>query len=120
MPKFAVDGVMSRAVQRMATSRWFRKVAPSVVPPLDRAVHKVSKGRVSVSGAIVPNLVLTTVGRKSGQPRQTPLACVPDGCDAWFVVGSNFGRETHPLWTANLIANPEATVDFRGQTVPVV
>lgn len=119
MPKFAVDGAMSRAVRRMATSKWFRKVAPSIVPPMDRAVHKITKGRVSVSGAIVPNLVLTTIGRKSGEPRQSPLACVPEGDDAWFVVGSNFGRESHPLWTANLIANPAATVDYRRQTFPV-
>ncbi|NLD78359.1 MAG: nitroreductase family deazaflavin-dependent oxidoreductase [Acidimicrobiales bacterium] len=120
MPKFAVDGAMSRAVRKMATSRWFRKVAPSVVPPLDRAVHKITKGRVSVSGAIVPNLVLTTIGRRSGQPRQSPLACVPDGDGGWYVVGSNFGRESHPLWTENLLAEPSASVDYRRQTFPVV
>lgn len=116
MPKFAVDSAMSRAVRKVATSKAFRKVAPSIVPPLDRAVHKLSRGRVSVSGAIVPNLVLTTIGRKSGQPRQSPLACVPDGEGGWYVVGSNFGRQSHPLWTSNLIANPDATVDFKRQS----
>jgi deazaflavin-dependent oxidoreductase (nitroreductase family) len=119
VPKFAVDSVMSRAVRKVATSKAFRKVAPSIVPPLDRGVHRLTRGRVSVSGAIVPNLVLTTIGRKSGQPRQSPLACVPDGDGGWYVVGSNFGRESHPLWTANLIANPEATVDYQRQTIAV-
>lgn len=116
MPKFAVDSIVSRAVRKVATSRAFRRVAPSVVPPLDRAVHRVSGGRFSVSGAIVPSLVLTTIGRRSGEPRQSPLACIPDGDDAWYVVGSNFGRESHPAWTANLIANPEASIDHGRRT----
>ena len=34
-------------------------------------------------------------------------------------MGSNFGREQHPAWTANLRANPEAAVTFRGRTLPV-
>jgi deazaflavin-dependent oxidoreductase (nitroreductase family) len=29
------------------------------------------------------------------------------------VVASNFGREKHPAWSANLLANPEATVQIR-------
>jgi deazaflavin-dependent oxidoreductase (nitroreductase family) len=119
VPKFAVDSAMSRAVRKVATSKAFRKVAPSIVPPLDRAVHRLSRGRISVSGAIVPNLVLTTIGRKTGQPRQSPLACVPDGDRGWYVVGSNFGKESHPAWTANLIANPQATVDYRRRTYQV-
>jgi deazaflavin-dependent oxidoreductase (nitroreductase family) len=35
------------------------------------------------------------------------------------VVGSNFGKEHHPAWTANLLAHPEATVGYRGTVVPV-
>lgn len=119
MPRFAVDHPVSRATRKVATSKAFRKVAPALVPPLDRAVHKLTGGRVSVSGAIVPSLVLTTTGRKSGLPRQSPLACVPDGEAGWYVVGSNFGREDHPAWTANLIANPDATVDHARRTYRV-
>lgn len=110
MPRFSADHPVSRLVRKVATSRGFRKVAPQVVPPLDRAVHRLTKGRVSVSAAIVPSLMLTTIGRRSGQPRDTPLACLPEGDGTWYVVGSNFGRENHPAWTANLLANPHATV----------
>lgn len=107
---------MSRAVRKVATSKGFRKVAPSIVPPLDRVLHAVTGGRVILSGAIVPSLVLTTTGRKSGLPRESPLACLPDGDDSWLVVGSNFGREQHPAWTGNLLADPVATVAYRRQT----
>lgn len=119
MPKFAVDSAMGRAVRKVATSPAFRKVGPKVVPPLDRAVHKLTRGRVSLSGAIVPSMVLTTTGQKSGLPRESPLACVPDGDTGWFVVGSNFGQERHPAWTGNLLAHPDATVERDGRTHPV-
>jgi deazaflavin-dependent oxidoreductase (nitroreductase family) len=109
---FAVDGPVGRAMRTMATSSTFRKVGPKVVPPVDRARHRVTGGRVVLSRVLVPSLVLTTIGRKSGQARETPLACVPDETGGWWVVGSNFGREQHPAWTGNLIAHPEATVSF--------
>lgn len=110
---------VSRATRRVATSKAFRAVAPKVVPPLDRAVHHLSRGRVSLSQMIVPSLVLHTTGRRSGLPRETPLACVPDGDRGWYVVGSNFGKPDHPAWTSNLLAHPDASVDHRGATYPV-
>ncbi|HET7721027.1 MAG TPA: nitroreductase family deazaflavin-dependent oxidoreductase, partial [Acidimicrobiales bacterium] len=85
----------------MAGSPAFAKVAPKVVPRLDRALHRVTGGRVILSGGMVPSLMLTTTGAKTGQPRKTPLATVPhDG--ALYLVGSNFGRESHPAWSGNL------------------
>ena len=119
MPKISADSFLARSVRKMATNPTFRKVAPKILPPIDRAVHRVSKGRFSVSGALVPSLVLITTGAKSAQRRESPLACVPEGDSAWYVVGSNFGREKHPAWTANLIANPEAAIDFGRRNIDV-
>jgi len=112
MALFAVDGPVGRAMRKMATSKTFRKIGPVVVPPTDRVLHRLTGGRVIVSRLLVPSMVLTTTGRKSGLERETPLACVPDGDGGWWVVGSNFGRPDHPAWTGNLIANPTATVSF--------
>ena len=102
----------------MAGSKAFMRVGPKVVPHVDRFLHKVSGGRFISSGGLLPSLVLTTTGAKTGQQRTTPLATKPEG-DGWIVVGSNFGREKHPAWTANLIANPDATVMFRGRRTDV-
>jgi deazaflavin-dependent oxidoreductase (nitroreductase family) len=103
----------------MAASRGFRVVGPKVVPPLDRLLSRVTGGRVVLSGAMVPSLVLETTGARTGQRRTTPLACLPEDDGSFLVVGSNFGRERHPAWTANLKAHPSATVTFRGRTTPV-
>lgn len=120
MPLFDVQGPVGRATRKVATSPGFRKIAPSVVPPLDRILHKLTGGRVILSRALVPSMVLTTTGRKSGEPRDTPLACVPDDEGGWWVVGSNFGREAHPAWTGNLIAAPEAKVSYEHRDYDVV
>ena len=70
---------------------------------------------------LVPSLVLTTTGRKSGLPRESPLACVPQPSGTgWWIVGSNFGREQHPAWTGNLIAEPKAAVSYEGKRYDVV
>lgn len=119
MTKFSIDGRLGRATTKVATSHAFRKVAPKVVPALDKSLYRLTGGRVILSRALVPSLLLTTTGRKSGLARQSPLACVPDGDDGWWVVGSNFGQEHHPAWTANLIAHPAATVSYNAVTTAV-
>jgi deazaflavin-dependent oxidoreductase (nitroreductase family) len=114
-----IDSPIGRIVQRVAGSRPFAAVAPKVVPPLDRFVHRLTGGRVLLNEALLPGLMLTATGHKSGEPRTVPLATMPDG-DALVVVGSNFGRPHHPAWSTNLIHHPEATVNYRRETFPVV
>lgn len=109
---------LKRAALALSTSAWFAKVAPYFIPHLDRLLHKVSGGRMTLGGATVPELMLTTTGAKSGKRRETPLATRADG-EGWYVVGSNYGRESHPAWTANLIANPDAEVLFKAKAYPV-
>lgn len=104
---------------RVSGAEWFAKVGPKVVPPVDRALHRATGGRLMLGQLLVPSLVLTATGAKSGLPRRTPLACLPDPAGGWYVVGSNFGREKHPAWTGNLLKNPAAEVSFQGRTVPV-
>ena len=60
----------------------------------------------------VPVLLLTTIGRKTGQPRIAPLLFIEDG-DNVIVVGSQGGLPKHPLWYKNLQANPECEVQIK-------
>lgn len=112
------DSTLGRAVVKMAGSKTFMRVGPKVVPHVDRFINKVTGGRVLMSGGMLPSLMLHTVGAKTGQPRDTPLATKPDG-ESWYVVGSNFGREKHPAWTANLMKNPDARITFKGKQYDV-
>ncbi|MGW3283569.1 nitroreductase/quinone reductase family protein [Streptomyces sp. NPDC001002] len=109
-----------RVVQKVSSTRGFAKVAPHVIPALDRAVHRLTRGKVLLSAQMLPGVILTATGARSGQVRRTPLACMPeeDG-RTWILIGSNFGRTGHPAWTANLLAHPDAEINWRGRDIPV-
>src|SRR5690606_7715691 len=57
----------------------------------------------------VPTLVLTTTGRKTGQPRKFALIYQTHG-DSYVVVASKGGAPDHPGWYKNLVADPHVTV----------
>jgi deazaflavin-dependent oxidoreductase (nitroreductase family) len=54
----------------------------------------------------LPTLLLTTTGRKSGEPRALPLIYGEAG-DSYVIVASKGGLPTHPIWYLNLEANPD-------------
>ena len=64
-------------------------------------------------------LVLTTVGRKSGAVRETPVRWFPGGEGSWLIVASANGATKNPAWYYNLAATPEVTVDVQGRQVDV-
>ncbi|MCB1696547.1 MAG: nitroreductase family deazaflavin-dependent oxidoreductase [Pseudomonadales bacterium] len=66
-----------------------------------------STGEGGPSG--LPTLLLTCVGRKSGEKRTTPLVFLQNG-DDMIVVGSLAGYDTHPAWYLNVGANPQCWV----------
>ena len=78
------------------------------------AAYKLSRGRIGGKSMGAPVLLLDTVGRKSGQRRTAPLICSEDG-ENLVIVASKGGVEQHPAWYLNLKANPETTVNWRGE-----
>jgi deazaflavin-dependent oxidoreductase (nitroreductase family) len=63
-------------------------------------------------------LLLSTVGRSSGEQRTTPLIHRADG-EHWVVVASKGGAPANPGWYENLRANPDVSIQVLGETVPV-
>jgi deazaflavin-dependent oxidoreductase (nitroreductase family) len=118
----ANGGVISRAVggvmAKLAGTSTFQRVGPKVAPAVDKVAFTITGGRWTVSDTVLPVVVLTATGAKSGAPRTVPLAALQYGED-FVVVGSNFGREHHPAWSANLLAHPDARLAFRGEEFPV-
>jgi deazaflavin-dependent oxidoreductase (nitroreductase family) len=106
-------------VAAFSRSRFFRRYGPVIMPPLEKAFAKINGGRTPLSGLLVPSLMLHTIGAKSGLERDTPLMYCPEPDGRMLVTGSNFARETHPAWTSNLIANPDAAVTVKGKRIAV-
>jgi deazaflavin-dependent oxidoreductase (nitroreductase family) len=62
----------------------------------------------------IPNLILTTTGRRSGKPYSTPLYYGEhDG--RYILVASYAGSDKHPKWYLNLVAHPEVELQIRGE-----
>jgi len=97
---------------------FFRRVGPTIMPPLEEVMKRLTGGRVQLSGLGVPTLVLHTIGAKSGLERDIVLMYCPDGVEM-LVTGSNFARDAHPAWTANLLANPAVAVSRNGTRIDV-
>jgi len=57
-------------------------------------------------------LLLTTTGRRSGEPRTTPLIYAPYG-DAYTIIASKGGTDEPPAWYLNLTADPEVEVQVK-------
>ena len=103
------------AVARFSRTLFFRRVGPRIMPPLERMMTFLTRGRVQLSGLLVPSLVLHSIGAKSGIERDTTLMYCPEPHGRILITGSNFARDAHPAWTSNLLANPDAAVSVRGR-----
>ena len=95
--------------------RWF---AINVAARIDPILMKLTRGRVSMFFT-APVVLLTTTGRRSGQPRTVPVLYYTDGGDV-IVIASSFGRAKHPGWYHNLRADRDATLTSRGRSGPYV
>ena len=82
-------------------------------------VYRASGGRLWsrwLHGA--PVMLLTTTGRKSGEPRTVPLLYLRDG-DNIVCVASKGGMSKHPLWYRNLEANTDCEVEIGSTRTPM-
>ena len=86
---------------------------------IDPFLFKASGGRfTSIGPTVIPQLLLTTTGRKSGQKREAQLVYT-DVDGEVYIVASNFGGKNHPAWSHNLDADPDATMQIKSEPIAV-
>ena len=96
-------------------SKWQEQIAEIVIKPmsdLNTWIYRISGGKLGgrwLRGA--PVMLLTTIGRKSGQPRTKPVLYLRNGDDV-IVVASKGGMSRHPLWYLNIEANPNVEIEI--------
>jgi deazaflavin-dependent oxidoreductase (nitroreductase family) len=81
-----------------------------------KAVLKVSGGKVLSTAFGMPTIRLTTIGRKSGEPRTTMLTSPVYDANRVVIVASKGGDDRDPLWYRNLTANPDVEILIEGET----
>lgn len=88
-----------------------------------RMANKWVMSRARIRGRVVgpmTALVLTTVGRKTGVERSTPVSYFPDKEGGWLIVASGGGAPKNPAWYKNMAAHPDdVKVEMAGRTISV-
>ncbi|MGE0215178.1 nitroreductase family deazaflavin-dependent oxidoreductase [Mycolicibacterium sp.] len=90
-------------------------------------VYKATGGRVGYRWRVGSNRfsapppvgILTTIGRKSGEARESPLLFLREG-DRVVLVASQGGRATNPMWYLNIRANPNVTFQIKNEKLELV
>jgi len=82
------------------------------------SLYRLTNGAIGAGAAGQSFLILTTVGRKSGKKRDTPLFYFRDE-DRFIIIASNGGTPKHPIWWLNLQTNPRATVQVNKRIIPI-
>jgi deazaflavin-dependent oxidoreductase (nitroreductase family) len=108
----------------IASSKPGLAVWRKVAAPVEAKLIKATRGHLKLNVA-VPMLVLTSVGARSNEPREVPVAYFTDGDDV-VLIASNYGSTRHPAWYHNLCAHPECELHigprggfFAAKEVPV-
>jgi len=86
---------------------------------LHRAAYRLTGGRFGLArpeaGSKFGMMRLTTVGRRSGQPRVAIVGYYEDGPNLVTLAMNGWG-EKEPAWWLNLQAQPDTTVELPGET----
>lgn len=106
MPKSPPRGLNSPAADTFM--KWMSRA--------NTMLYRISGGRLGGSMGKAPVALLTTIGRKTGEPRVSPLLFLRDG-DRVVFVASRGGSDKHPMWFLNLTANPQVGVQIKGENL---
>jgi F420H(2)-dependent quinone reductase len=109
----------------MPSDRFYSRLSHSLgtrglrlVGKLNTPVYRLTGGRVGGRVGKGPVLLLTTTGRKSGQPRTAPVLYLADG-ERFVVINTNAGNAKTPAWSLNLRADPDAEVEVGRKRIKV-
>ena len=92
----------------------------TAIPGTDRSllgeehvrVYRETNGETGYIWNGVPILLLTTTGRKSGEPRTIPIIFTAYK-DSWVIIASKGGWPTHPNWYLNILDDPHVQVQVK-------
>src|ERR1044071_4343735 len=103
----------------MAERRWIRnsRLLALVMKYFARAhiwVYRRTNGRLGAKLLWFPAALVTTKGRKTGEPHTTPTLYLRDG-DRVVLPASFGGRDSNPGWYRNIKANPDVHVQIRSE-----
>lgn len=82
-------------------------------------VYRETKGETGYIWNGSPILLLTSIGRVSGEARTIPIIFTPYK-NGWAIIASKGGSPTHPKWYLNVMANPQVQVQVKADIYDAV
>ena len=107
--------IRHRVMRALGHRRWFA-AAGRRFAPLDRFLYRATRGRVASTSGVAPTMLLTTIGRRTGRARTTPVMYVRDG-ERFVVSSENFGQRRTAAWPLNLAADARAQIQIGSEIV---
>jgi deazaflavin-dependent oxidoreductase (nitroreductase family) len=105
---------LQRVARNPTAYRWLVLRGRPIAESLESLLRFATNGRIGVLDLTgLDNVQITIPGRKTGLARTATVQYVHTG-EGLIVVGSNWGQERHPSWSANLKATERVTVRRRG------
>lgn len=95
---------------------------PGAGGPIGRWMQKWMTERIRRTGRVMGQdaLVLTTIGRRTGAQRTTPVMCFPGGDGSWLIVASAAGAAANPAYYYNIAAHPDDVhIEMAGRKTPM-
>ncbi len=94
------------------------KLSLKIFMAINTFAIRASRGRIGSQLGSQTILLLHSRGHRSGREYVTPIAYFQtDGF--FFLVGSNWGKDTNAGWYHNLLAQPRTRIEVRGKNIPV-
>jgi F420H(2)-dependent quinone reductase len=105
------------------SSRFYWLIGAVGTSPLVTRLHPIAYRLTGGRGPVgrnlgVRNVIVETVGRRSGRVREIPLYAFEDG-DRLVVIGSNMGSDREPAWVGNLLGQPRTRVRVGRDVLPM-
>lgn len=82
-------------------------------------ILRISRGRIGGKLGTQTILILSTVGRNSGQERSIPIAYFENE-SKYLIVASNWGKEKNADWYLNLKKDQHAKLEINGEFLLVI
>lgn len=102
-----------RVLTRLALTKPGTWLSAEVAARIDPWLMRLSGGRFSLSSGLLPVVLLSVRGAKTGVERSVPLVYFTDE-DEVILIASSFGRPRYPAWYHNIKANPDVTLQVKG------
>lgn len=113
-------GWLRRGIRRTITRRPLADLSARMLPTIDRAALRLTRGRWLLSGWLtgLPVVRLVTVGARTGLDRSALVMAIPDA-DGLLVAAANFGSDRSPGWLHNVRTHPDVRVVVAGTERPM-